>query len=57
MPAATELAERTCENSPAAIRAVEELLQRGRDMHRTDAMSLTDHVVSAIMNSEDMMEG
>lgn len=46
-----------CENSPLAIRAAKELLLRGRDMHRIDAMSLTDHVLNAIMNSEDMMEG
>ena len=26
-------------------------------MHRIDAMSLTDHVLNVIMNSEDMMEG
>jgi len=57
IPAATELAERICENSPLAVRAAKELLLRGRDMHRIDAMSLTDHVLNAIMNSEDMMEG
>jgi E-phenylitaconyl-CoA hydratase len=57
MPAATELAERICENSPLAIRGAKELLLRGRDMHRIDAMSLTDHVLHSIMNSEDMMEG
>ena len=57
MPVATELAERICENSPLAIRGVKELLQRGRDMNRTDAMSLTDHVVNALRNSGDMLEG
>ncbi|MFH0769572.1 MAG: enoyl-CoA hydratase-related protein [Chloroflexota bacterium] len=57
MPAATELAERICKNSPTAMRGVKELLLRGRDMNRTDALSLADHVINGVRNSGDMMEG
>ncbi|MBE0414960.1 MAG: enoyl-CoA hydratase/isomerase family protein [Dehalococcoidia bacterium] len=57
LPAATEMAEKICQQSPLAIRAVKELLQRGRDMSRPDAMSLTDHVIHNLMGTEDIMEG
>lgn len=57
LPVATEIAERVCQSSPLAIRAVKELLQRGKDMSRPDAMSLTDHVIHNLMGTEDIMEG
>jgi enoyl-CoA hydratase/carnithine racemase len=57
LPAATEMAERICKNNPLAIRAVKELVRRGEDMSRPDAMSLTDHVTHSLMRTEDVMEG
>jgi len=57
LPTATEMAESICQNSPLAIRAVKELIRRGEDMSRPDAMSLTDHVTHSLMRTEDIMEG
>ncbi|MDI6776246.1 MAG: enoyl-CoA hydratase-related protein [Syntrophales bacterium] len=57
LPTATEMAERMCQNSPLAIRVVKELLRRGEDMSRPDAMSLTDHAIHSLMRTEDIMEG
>jgi len=54
---ATEMAERICQSSPLAIRAVKELLLRSRDMNRTDAMALTDQVMHNLLGSADIMEG
>ena len=57
LPTATEMAKRICQSSPLAIRAVKEMLRRGKDMNRPDAMSLTDHVIHNLMGTEDIMEG
>jgi enoyl-CoA hydratase/carnithine racemase len=54
---ATEMAQRICQNSPLAIRAVKELLLKSKDMNRTDAMSLTDQVMHNLLGSGDIMEG
>jgi enoyl-CoA hydratase/carnithine racemase len=54
---ATEMAERICQNSPLAIKAVKELLLKSKDMNRTDAMSLTDQVIHNLLGSQDIMEG
>ena len=51
-----EMAERICQNSPLSMRAIKELLQRGEDMSRVDAMSLTDHIIHNLNYSEDMQE-
>lgn len=54
---ATEMAQRICQNSPLAIRAVKELLLKSKDMSRADAMSLTDQVMHNLLGSADIMEG
>ena len=54
---ATEMAERICQNSPLAIRAVKELILKSKDMNRTDAMALTDLVMHNLLGSADIMEG
>ena len=54
---ATEMAERICQNSPLAIRAVKELILKSKDMNRTDAMALTDLAMHNLLGSADIMEG
>ena len=55
--AATALAERICENAPLAVRAMKEVLERGKDMDYDGALALTEHVFAAAINSEDRKEG
>jgi len=55
--AATALAERICENAPLAVRAMKEVLERGKDMDYDGALALTEHVFAAALNSEDRKEG
>ncbi|KQC09726.1 MAG: hypothetical protein APR62_13570 [Smithella sp. SDB] len=54
---AIEMAQRICQNSPLAIRAVKELILKSKDMNRTDAMALTDQVMHNLLGSADIMEG
>lgn len=56
--AAMELAERLLENGPLALRAMKEVLQRGREIPSTEArMALVESVFSSVWKSEDMQEG
>jgi len=57
MDAATALANRICENAPLAVRAMKEVLERGKDMDYEGALALTEYVFAAAINSEDLKEG
>lgn len=57
MTAATALAEKICENSPLAVRAMKEVMERGKDMDYEGGLTLTEHVFAVATNSEDRKEG
>jgi enoyl-CoA hydratase/carnithine racemase len=57
MDTATALANRLCENAPLALRAMKEVMERGKDMDYAGALALTEHVFAAVKNSEDLEEG
>lgn len=55
---ATEMAKRLLENGPLALRAMKEVLQRGREIPSTEAkMALVENVFPNVWQSEDMQEG
>ena len=54
---ATAMAERICENGLLAVRAMKEVLIRGRDLDYAGKMALTQHVFEPVRNSQDTIEG
>lgn len=57
MPACIAMAERLCENGPMAVRAMKEVLLRGRDLDYAGKMALTEHVFGRVRLSQDWLEG
>jgi len=56
MESATEMAEKLCEGSPLAVRAMKEVMQRGRHMDTLGALALSEHVFGPAFASEDRRE-
>ena len=57
MDSATALANRICENAPLAVRAMKQVIIRGRDLDYAGKMALTEHVFNPIRKSQDLKEG
>jgi enoyl-CoA hydratase/carnithine racemase len=55
--AADEMAQRLCQNSPLALRAMKEVYYRSRGMNFPNMLDLIVSVFTPVMNSEDAMEG
>jgi len=56
MEEAVRMAELICESGPASIRVMKELVQNGYEMNYQDLLSLSDKLVTPVVNSEDTRE-
>lgn len=57
MPEAIRWAERVCENGPAAVRAMKQLIYRGRELGAEGAATLSRAFLQQLSGSEDAREG
>jgi enoyl-CoA hydratase/carnithine racemase len=57
LPEALRWAERVCENGPAAVRAMKQLIYRGRDLGREGQALLSRQFLQQLSGMEDTREG